>query len=173
MIEAKGPSVTPFSTFDRKYAGLPPVLGQFSDNDSAAEVCRTESRKLAPPRRRKSLLLMGAACRRECLIRAPFTRVLGAGEAAGCANEIREFCRMKYGVTFDMFATSASTMVSSGRPTMPILASSCLKVVCCVRVDPSDRQPSTQRYNTRRRTDGRGSYVNISGLPPNLEGVVA
>ena len=43
---------------------------------------------------------------------------------------------MKYGVIFDMFVKSASTTVSSGRPTTPILASSCLKVVCCVRVDP-------------------------------------
>ena len=33
MILAKGLSVTPLSTFYRKYAGLPPVLGHFSDNN--------------------------------------------------------------------------------------------------------------------------------------------
>ena len=49
---------------------------------------------------------------------------------------------------FDMFAKIASITVSSGKPTTLILASSCLKVVCCVRVDPRDCQASTQCYNT-------------------------
>ena len=31
MMTAKGLSVTPLSTFYRKYAGVPPVLGHFSD----------------------------------------------------------------------------------------------------------------------------------------------
>ena len=49
VMMAKGLSVTPLSTFYRKYAPVPPILGQFSDECSSARGRRMEEPRSMRP----------------------------------------------------------------------------------------------------------------------------